>query len=223
MQRMLVAVVDSGTAVKSDLANFLVGGKSGTARRASGGKGYVPGSYTASFVGLFPGDEPQYVVVVKLDNPRKAIYGGEAAAPVSRVVLQAALAARDAALDRSALVSARLPDPPPVVPAAPRESTDSAQPPQGIVPRVVAAPPPETPLRRVVVRLPAAAAAKNASPGPAPQAIPDVAGLTLRQAIGALHGAGFRVRLVAGPALQSYPAAGAVAMRGSLVTLAHRR
>ena len=223
MQRMLVAVVDSGTAVKSDLANFLVGGKSGTARRASGGKGYVPGSYTASFVGLFPGDKPQYVVVVKLDNPRKVIYGGEAAAPVSRVVLQAALAARDAALDRSALVSARLPDPPPVVPPAQRESTDSAQPPKGVVPRVVAAPPPETPLRRVVVRLPAAAAAKNASLAPAPQAIPDVAGLTLRQAIGALHGAGFRVRLVAGPALQSYPAAGAVAMRGSLVTLAHRR
>ncbi|MGK2934626.1 MAG: penicillin-binding transpeptidase domain-containing protein, partial [Gemmatimonadaceae bacterium] len=191
MQRMLVAVVDSGTATKTDLANFLVGGKSGTARRAEGGMGYVPGSYTASFVGLFPGDKPQYVVVVKLDNPKRAIYGGEAAAPVSRVVLQAALAARDAALDRTALVAARLPDAPP-------------------------------PAARGVVRLPHAPARRLPADS-AQRVVPDVSGMTLRGAIGALHGAGLHVRLVPGDTIQSYPGAGAVVAQGSLVTLTHRR
>ena len=65
---------------------------------------YVAGSYTASFVGLFPADNPQFVILVKLDNPRGAYYGGKTAGTVSRrVVLEAALAARDAALDRNAL------------------------------------------------------------------------------------------------------------------------
>lgn len=223
MQRMLVAVVDSGTAMKSDLANFLVGGKSGTARRTEGGKGYVPGSYTASFVGLFPGDRPQYVVVVKLDNPKRAIYGGETAAPVSRVILQAALAARDAALDRSALVAARLPDAAPAV-ASPRQApADTAPAAKAIVRRPALPPPPvETPSRRVVVRLPYAGVARKEAEA-VQRAVPDVSGLTLRGAIGALHVAGFRVRLVPGAALQSYPGAGSVVAQGSLVTLTHQR
>ncbi|MCR4339789.1 MAG: penicillin-binding transpeptidase domain-containing protein [Gemmatimonadaceae bacterium] len=221
MQRMLVAVVDSGTATKSDLANFLVGGKSGTARRTDGARGYVPGSYTASFVGLFPGDKPQYVVVVKLDNPKRAIYGGEAAAPVSRVVLQAALAARDAALDRGALVAARLPDAPPVARAA--LTADSAPGAKRVV-RVPSARPAleETPARRVVVRLPHAPA-KRGQDGDAQRVVPDVSGMTLRGAIGALHHAGLHVRLVPGAALQSYPGAGALVAQGSVVTLTHQR
>lgn len=223
MQRMLVAVVDSGTAMKSDLANFLVGGKSGTARRTAGGQGYVPGSYTASFVGLFPGDKPQYVVVVKLDNPKRAIYGGETAAPVSRVVLQAALAARDAALDRSALVAVTVREPAPARAAPPKAAVDSPSKPVAVA---LAAPPRpapvEIPTRREVVRLPYVPAARKESE-PAPQVVPDVSGLTLRGAIGMLHGAGFRVRLVPGAALQVYPGAGSVVARGTVVTLTHRR
>ena len=49
---------------------------------------------------------PQVVILVKLDNPSKSIYGGKAAAPVSKVVLQAAIAARDASLDRGTLAAA---------------------------------------------------------------------------------------------------------------------
>jgi hypothetical protein len=47
------------------------------------------------------------VILVKLDNPRGAsYYGGRVAAPVSKVVLEAAIAARDASLDRSRLAAA---------------------------------------------------------------------------------------------------------------------
>src|SRR4051812_29467310 len=106
VQQMLLAVVQEGTATKADLATFDVAGKSGTARRTSGNAGYTPGNYTASFVGLFPGNDPQYVVLVKLDSPKGAHYaGGDIAAPVTQVVLRAALAARDAALDRHDLAA----------------------------------------------------------------------------------------------------------------------
>ncbi|MFL5488148.1 MAG: peptidoglycan D,D-transpeptidase FtsI family protein, partial [Gemmatimonadaceae bacterium] len=106
VQDMLLAVVQEGTATKADLATFEVAGKSGTARRTTPNAGYTNGNYTASFVGLFPGNDPQYVVLVKLDSPQGAHYaGGDIAAPVSRIVLRAALAARDAALDREGLAA----------------------------------------------------------------------------------------------------------------------
>jgi cell division protein FtsI (penicillin-binding protein 3) len=95
VRKLLVGVVDSGTAVKADLASFQVAGKSGTARRTQQGKGYVAGSYTASFVGVFPAEKPQYVVLVKLDSPQRSIYGGDVAAPVTAVILRAAIAARE--------------------------------------------------------------------------------------------------------------------------------
>ncbi|HEY3114358.1 MAG TPA: penicillin-binding protein 2, partial [Gemmatimonadaceae bacterium] len=106
VQQLLLAVVREGTATKADLASFDVAGKSGTARRTSQNEGYTAGNYTASFVGLFPGNDPQYVVLVKLDSPKGAHYaGGDIAAPVTQIVLRAALAARDAALDRRDLAA----------------------------------------------------------------------------------------------------------------------
>src|SRR3954451_5649457 len=106
VQKMLLAVVQEGTATKADLATFDVAGKSGTARRTSRDEGYTAGNYTASFVGLFPGNDPQYVVLVKLDSPKGAHYaGGDIAAPVTQIVLRAALSARDAALNREDLAA----------------------------------------------------------------------------------------------------------------------
>jgi membrane peptidoglycan carboxypeptidase len=60
MRDMLASVVDSGTAVAADLATFDVGGKSGTARRTEGRRGYVPGKYNSSFAGMFPIQAPQF-------------------------------------------------------------------------------------------------------------------------------------------------------------------
>ena len=42
---------------------------------------------------------------MKIDSPRHAYFGGEIAAPVTKVVLRAALASRNAALDRSQLAT----------------------------------------------------------------------------------------------------------------------
>ena len=46
---------------------------------------------------------PQLVVIVKIDNPRGSYYGGPTAAPVTRTMLQQALASRRVAIDRGRL------------------------------------------------------------------------------------------------------------------------
>jgi membrane peptidoglycan carboxypeptidase len=106
---MLVAVVEDGTATRAGLESFAVAGKTGTARRTSGGR-YAAGSYTASFAGYFPASDPQIVIFVKIDNPRgSSYYGGSTAAPVTRETLQGILAARSSALDGKSLLATRLP------------------------------------------------------------------------------------------------------------------
>lgn len=211
---MLVDVVANGTAVQADLSTFAVGGKTGTARRVRGSAGYAQGEYFATFVGLFPAESPQYVVLTKLDNPA-GIYGGATAAPVSRVVLEAALAARDAALDRGRLPVRRLA-------AIPREAVFqangelAAEPIRALAP-VVEPEPEAAPPASVVFTLPAApTAAPSEAPGPRP--VPDVAGMPLRRAVRELHRAGFRVRLTPGTGSTS-PSPRSFARPGALVLL----
>src|SRR3989449_11261986 len=61
--------VERGTGTEAALTNFPVAAKTGTARRVVNGR-YAAGEYTASFAALFPADQPQLVLVVKIDNPR---------------------------------------------------------------------------------------------------------------------------------------------------------
>jgi cell division protein FtsI (penicillin-binding protein 3) len=222
VRSLLITVVDSGTAMRADLATFQLAGKSGTARRTEGGR-YVTGNYTASFVGLFPADKPQYVVLVKLDSPRRAFYGGEVAAPVSAVVLRAAIAARDAALDRGDLASVERD-----LPAFASDTADSAD--QVEAPRTSVVPA-ETfgvdpgpyeekmrqPARTIALPLSRAPAAR----AHAPQAVPEVAHLSTRNAVRALHKAGFRVTLSSSQIVPTIPAAGSVLPPGSIVKLRH--
>jgi cell division protein FtsI (penicillin-binding protein 3) len=232
VQKMLLAVVQEGTATKADLSTFDVAGKSGTARRTSTNAGYTAGNYTASFVGLFPGNDPQYVVLVKLDSPKGGHYaGGDIAAPVTQIVLRAALAARDAALDRQDLAALEKTvvaksdgdgatvseaeanrDARPTVDRVARPDPGSYDP-NGNVGRREAT----EGTAPYVVDLPAAP--KPAPIAIAPRAVPDVRGLSVREAVRALHAAGFRVRLLSGPASGTLPAAGAVAAPGTIVQL----
>jgi len=48
------------------------------------GHGYLEGRYTVSFVGLVPADDPAFVCVVVIDDPRTkkvTLFGGTIAAP----------------------------------------------------------------------------------------------------------------------------------------------
>ncbi|TNE74490.1 PASTA domain-containing protein [bacterium] len=77
-------VSDSGTANMALISGLDVAGKTGTAQKFSDGKYRT--RYRASFVGFFPADEPQYVCLVIMDEPRTSIYGGTTAAPVFKQV-----------------------------------------------------------------------------------------------------------------------------------------
>jgi cell division protein FtsI (penicillin-binding protein 3) len=86
----LVRVVENGTARTAQLAILPIAGKTGTARKTSGGE-YVTGLYTSTFVGFFPAHEPRYVAFVRVDEPMGAFYGGAVAAPVFRQTVEASL------------------------------------------------------------------------------------------------------------------------------------
>src|SRR3989442_1031413 len=106
LRSMLRGVVERGTGTEAALTNFPVAAKTGTARRVVNGR-YAAGEYTASFAALFPADQPQLVLVVKIDNPHKGSYfAAQTAAPVTRSMLEQALAARTVALDRARLSTA---------------------------------------------------------------------------------------------------------------------
>ncbi|MCC7194845.1 MAG: hypothetical protein IT356_04745 [Gemmatimonadaceae bacterium] len=214
---MLKGVVETGTAAGSNLSTFDVAGKTGTARLTENGR-YV-GKYTASFVGMFPADHPQLVILVKLDNPTRTIYGGKAAAPVSKVVLQAALAARDAALDRAAL--AKPPAAEQAGSAAAARAGDAVAMTAADLAAAVGDAPAAGDGSAWVVRLDAPR--EFAPAAVAFGVVPDVRGLPARRAALELHRAGFRVSLPAGAGADrvggTVPAAGARIATGSRVVL----
>lgn len=187
------AVGEAGTGELGQIQDYELIGKTGTAQVARGGS-YVPGEYTASFASIWPADDPQLVAVVKIDNPSEGSYfGGLTAAPLTREILEEALASRNDALQLNRLASTgvvRLPDPP--------------------------APPPEPP---VVVSLPWPQGASDTTlPRPS---VPDVGGRAVRAAVALLHESGLRVRLRGhgGSALRTSPEAGRQVARGSTVEL----
>lgn len=69
MRRLMRLVVSHGTGSKADVQGYRVAGKTGTAEKVSG-KGYNESAKLASFVGAFPVDDPQYVVLVMIDEPK---------------------------------------------------------------------------------------------------------------------------------------------------------
>jgi cell division protein FtsI (penicillin-binding protein 3) len=241
MRKMLLNVVENGTALQADLSSFLLAGKTGTPRRTVNGR-YAKQQYNPNFVGLFPGDAPQYVIVVKLTNPRGtggSIYSAATAAPLTKTVLQAALAARDAALDRDKLASsagaalALRPESTIYREAAARAGSGPRADSSNVAATAYAAGTIDTLAR-------ARRAAREAAAAPqvpyivtlasrrlpvhsvqAARAVPDVRGLALRDAVRALHNAGFHVRLVRGVDGATDPLAGSVAPAGSLVRLFH--
>jgi cell division protein FtsI (penicillin-binding protein 3) len=69
MRALLRLVVTEGTGKKADAPGYRVGGKTGTAEKLIGGR-YATNVVVTSFAGVFPMDEPRYVMVVMLDEPK---------------------------------------------------------------------------------------------------------------------------------------------------------
>ncbi len=69
MRSLLRLVVTKGTGKKADAPGYRVGGKTGTAQKLVGGR-YSNSLNMTSFAGVFPMDDPRYVIVVMLDEPK---------------------------------------------------------------------------------------------------------------------------------------------------------
>ena len=86
----LQGVVDSGTARHIKMDYIQVGGKTGTAQKnITGTKGYSQGKYSSVFIGMFPIEKPQMVVVVFFDEPAPGFhYGSTSSAPTFKKIVE---------------------------------------------------------------------------------------------------------------------------------------
>ena len=199
LRTVLAHVVARGTGRGAGVRGLSIAGKTGTALRFDPRIGYLSEIYTASFVGLIPSDDPQLVILVKLDAPSGAYYGGATAAPVMRTAVRAALAGSHWSV-------------PPLLgePDYPDEQAEvsAGQAPAG-GPYVFAV---GVPLRR--------SAADNEGLLQGAGAVPDVSGLALRSAANRLHREGWHVVVQGGGRVASMrPVAGTVLRRGERVFL----
>jgi len=77
-------VSDSGTAEWAAVDGLRIAGKTGTAQKYINGR--YTSNYRASFVGYFPVEDPSYVVLVMLDEPKTSYYGGFTAGAVFKEI-----------------------------------------------------------------------------------------------------------------------------------------
>lgn len=86
---MLEKVVKEGTGDQAKVPGYTVAGKTGTAQKPEGGR--YGSNYLGLFAGFAPAEDAKVLVVVILDEPSKAIYGGVVAAPAFSKIMEYSL------------------------------------------------------------------------------------------------------------------------------------
>lgn len=79
---MLVSVIKSGAGRKAAVPGYYLAGKTGTAQVPLKTGGYDTEKTIQSFIGYFPALDPQFVVFVRMDNPKQANAASSSAAPI---------------------------------------------------------------------------------------------------------------------------------------------
>ena len=87
MQYIMEQVVLRGGGKASKIEGHTVGGKTGTAQKYENGK-ISTGNYIGSYICASPIEDPKYVVLVIIDEPRSSIYGNIVATPVAGEILK---------------------------------------------------------------------------------------------------------------------------------------
>ncbi len=85
VQELLEGVVENGTARNIKNSYFKIAGKTGTAQKIVNGR-YIK-KYSTSFAGYFPAKDPQYSCIIMIDKPKGfRQYGSNVAAPVFKEI-----------------------------------------------------------------------------------------------------------------------------------------
>ena len=87
LSSMLEKVVEEGSGKQAYIEGAKVAGKTGTAQKYENGR-IAAGKYVASFVGYFPADDPKYLALVVIDEPKGEYYGSTVAAPYAKQVFE---------------------------------------------------------------------------------------------------------------------------------------
>ena len=95
-------MMHDGTAPGAAVTGYQVAGKTGTAQQVDASCGcYSKTKVTATFAGVVPADNPQFVITVVLDAPRGGAEGGGVAAPLFKDIAAYALRAFDVPLSKT--------------------------------------------------------------------------------------------------------------------------
>ena len=85
---MLQGVVDDGSGHFAQISGYTVGGKTGTSQKVDPKTGTYGAKYVASFVGFAPATDPEYVMLIAVDEPAKSYWGEVDACPAFRQVME---------------------------------------------------------------------------------------------------------------------------------------
>lgn len=92
MRQILESVVSQGGGGNAKIEGYKVGGKTGTAQKYDENGQILQNKHISSFIGFAPADDPQYIVLIIIDEAGVAVdYGGVIAAPYAKDVLQECL------------------------------------------------------------------------------------------------------------------------------------
>ena len=213
VRRMLEGVVERGTAKNVRGSDYKIAGKTGTTQKLKNGL-YTRNYYT-SFVGYFPAERPKYSCIVVIDSPQGfEQYGSDVAAPVFKEVADK-IYALDVEMHKAMPKPGHNSDGFPVVRAGSFEDLKylcdeigiGSRPGGGVQEWVAADVADDRKLRWK---------SRAAKPG----RVPDVTGMTLRDALYILENRGLRVRHTGHGrvAAQSQPP-GALALKGSTIVV----
>ncbi len=211
LTEIMTAVAERGTARRARVPGYPVAGKTGTAEKLVDGR-YSNRDHNASFVGFVPADAPRLVMLVMVDTPRHAMINGVWQKPYTGGAVAAPIFQRiaDAALRYLEVPRASDPGRPALVARAPAGG--------------------EARVRPAALRARSAAPRGAAGSGVetvarVDGAMPDLRGLSARQAVRTLAAIGLAGELVGdGTVAGHVPAAGETVEPGGTVTIRlHRR
>jgi len=100
MKKVLQSVVENGSGKRAQIKGYNVAGKTGTAEKLSKEGGYAKRQHVVSFCGFVPVSDPQFTILIILDNPAKYTFGGTAAAPVFKEIAEPLLTLKGVSPDQ---------------------------------------------------------------------------------------------------------------------------
>ncbi len=222
-------VSDTGTAYLAQIKGLKIAGKTGTAQTYIDGRYRM--EYRASFVGFFPAEHPMYLCLVIMDHPRSNIYGGQTSAPVFKDIAERIIDI-DGNLQNYIDKKQNSPNLA-VIPNVNGLTKDQAQTllaKQGFdyqfagEGNLVTTQTPEagnqvTPGKTVTMTLGMAEKLSNIKKGQLPT-VPDVKGMSMRQAVHTLMLAGYKVEMIgSGTVFTQFPKAKASMQTGNKVII----